>query len=70
MRQAVSILLTVALVALAATAAQAQVSNVFNMPSGQTSLLFVPVGEPGNLPDPVDRFTVWLGRVRLSDGRV
>ena len=37
---------------LVVCAAQAQVSNVFNMPVGQTSLLFVPVGNPGNVADP------------------
>jgi formylglycine-generating enzyme required for sulfatase activity len=31
--------------------AQAQVSNVFNMPSGQTSLSFVTVGDPANAAD-------------------
>ena len=33
---------------LAASIAQA---DVFNMPAGQTSLSFVPVGNPGNAPD-------------------
>jgi formylglycine-generating enzyme required for sulfatase activity len=44
-------LLAVALVATAVSA-QAGTINVFNMPSGQTSLSFVTVGDPGNLPDP------------------
>jgi formylglycine-generating enzyme required for sulfatase activity len=37
-------------VALALTAGAAQ-ANVFNMIGGQTSLLFVPVGDPGNAAD-------------------
>jgi formylglycine-generating enzyme len=32
-------------------AAKAQVSNVFDMPAGQTSLSFVTVGDPGNVAD-------------------
>ena len=43
----------VLVVASVASAAQAQVSNVFNMPAGQTSLQFVTVGDPGNAPDTV-----------------
>jgi len=39
---------TLAVVIAAAVAARA---DVFNMPSGQTSLQTVPVGDPGNLPD-------------------
>ena len=31
---------------------QAQVSNVFNMPNGEASVQFVPVGDPGNPADP------------------
>ena len=31
---------------------QAQVSNVFNMPNGEASVQFVPVGDPGNAADP------------------
>ena len=27
-------------------------ADVFNMPTGQTSLQFVPVGDPGNAADP------------------
>ena len=38
-------------VALAVAAASAQ-ADVFNMPSGDTSLQFVTVGNPGNAPDP------------------
>ncbi len=37
---------------LAAAAASAQ-ADVFNMPSGKTSLSFVGVGDPNNPPDPV-----------------
>jgi formylglycine-generating enzyme len=47
-----SILRLYFLMALLATAAAAQ-ANVFNMPSGETSLQFVTVGDAGNLPDPV-----------------
>ena len=43
--------LATALVASAATA-QADSINVFNMPSGETSLDFVTVGDPGNAADP------------------
>ncbi|MGO9110726.1 MAG: formylglycine-generating enzyme family protein [Thermoguttaceae bacterium] len=42
------LLLAAALVASAVTAS----ADVFNMPSGETSLQFVTVGDPGNLPDP------------------
>jgi hypothetical protein len=40
----------VAIMVLAAGVGQAQ-ADVFDMPSGQTSLLFVPVGDPGNAAD-------------------
>ena len=36
---------------LAVSLAQAQVSNVFNMPNGEASLQFVTVGSPNNAPD-------------------
>ena len=36
---------------LAVGISQAQASNVFNMPAGQTSLHFVTVGDPGNVAD-------------------
>ncbi len=51
MRRRIAVLAGVALLALAAAAAQA---DVFNMPTGQTSLLFVPVGTPGNTADPFE----------------
>jgi formylglycine-generating enzyme required for sulfatase activity len=41
----------VSMLMLSASVTQAQVSNVFNMPTGQTSLQFVTVGDPGNAPD-------------------
>jgi len=41
----------IGLVAMMANITQAQVSNVFNMPTGQTSLQFVSVGDPGNVSD-------------------
>jgi formylglycine-generating enzyme len=41
----------VALAAMAASAVQAEVYNVFNMPAGQTSLDFVTVGDRGNVAD-------------------
>ena len=44
-------LLAAALLA-SAVSAQASTINVFNMPSGETSLQFVTVGDPGNLPGP------------------
>jgi formylglycine-generating enzyme required for sulfatase activity len=49
-----AILLTIATGAtlLASTA----LADVFNMPVGQTSLLTVPVGNPGNAADPASRF--------------
>ena len=37
---------------LVLTAGNVQAQGVFNMPSGETSLSFVPVGNPGNAPDP------------------
>ena len=37
--------------AMTASISQAQVSNVFNMPSGEASLQFVTVGNPGNAAD-------------------
>ena len=40
------------LLAMTASILQAQVSNVFNMPAGQTSLSFVTVGDAGNAADP------------------
>ena len=43
MRRFISILAAIAPMALAATAAQA---NVFNMPNGEASVQFVPVGDP------------------------
>ncbi len=43
------IILSVWLLSLAATAS----ADVFNMPTGQTSLQFVTVGDPGNAPDTV-----------------
>ena len=49
MRRFISILAAIALMALAATAAQA---NVFSMPNGEASVQFVPVGDPGNAADP------------------
>ena len=42
---------TAVLLILTAGVAQAQVSNVFNMPNGETSLQFVTVGNPGNVAD-------------------
>ena len=48
MRGCAAIPLAVVVVALAARAAQA---NVFSMPTGQTSLRFVTVGDPGNAAD-------------------
>jgi formylglycine-generating enzyme required for sulfatase activity len=39
------------LLVLSVGVAQAQVSNVFNMPAGDTSLQFVTVGDPGNVAD-------------------
>ncbi|MEI8371439.1 MAG: SUMF1/EgtB/PvdO family nonheme iron enzyme [Planctomycetota bacterium] len=47
-------LLAVALVASAVAVAQA--TDVFNMPTGQTSLEFVPVGDAGNVADPATSF--------------
>ena len=44
---------------LATSITQAQVSNVFSMPAGQTSLQFVTVGDPGNALD----WTTGLGSV-------
>ncbi len=44
-------LLAAALLASAVTV-QASTINVFNMPSGETSLTFVPVGNVGNIADP------------------
>ena len=49
MRRLISILAAIALMALAATAARA---NVFSMPNGEASVQFVPVGDPGNAADP------------------
>jgi hypothetical protein len=43
----------VCVVALAASAAGTAGADVFNMPSGQTSLQFVTVGDPGNAADVV-----------------
>ena len=46
--------------------AQAQVSNVFNMPNGEASLQFVTVGNPNNPPDTVQQeypVTRYLGSV-------
>jgi len=40
------------LAALVASAATAQAASVFNMPSGETSLQLVTVGNPGNAADP------------------
>jgi formylglycine-generating enzyme required for sulfatase activity len=37
--------------AMTVSVTQAQISNVFNMPAGETSLQFVTVGDPGNAPD-------------------
>ena len=37
---------------LAMTASVSQAQGVFNMPNGEASLSFVPVGDPGNAPDP------------------
>ena len=52
--------LAVAIAALAAPAAQA---DVFNMPAGQTSLQFVTVGDPGNAADTSDHGTTGYGSV-------
>ncbi len=43
--------LLVAALATSAVAAQADTTSVFNMPSGETGLDFVTVGNPGNAPD-------------------
>ena len=47
-RHAMIVGMLASVLTLAASIAQA---NVFNMPAGQTSLSFVPVGNPGNAPD-------------------
>ena len=49
-------LASAAVVLLALTASTVQAQGVFNMPSGETSLSFVPVGNPGNAPDPSTGF--------------
>ena len=41
----------VGVLTMTASITQAQVSNVFNMPTGQTSMQFVTVGNPGNAAD-------------------
>ena len=57
-----------AVVIVASFASVTQAQGVFNMPSGEMSLLFVPVGNPGNAADPATGYgSVGL---RLPDGRV
>jgi len=53
---------------------QAQVSNVFSMPTGQTSLQFVTVGNPGNAPDPLTGYgsvgyTYQMGKYDVTVGQ-
>ena len=53
---------------------QAQVSNVFNMPTGQTSLQFVTVGNPGNVADPATGYgavpyTYQMGKYDVTLGQ-
>ncbi len=53
---------------------QAQVSSVFNMPTGETSLQFVPVGNPGNAADPLTGYgsvgyTYQMGKYDVTLGQ-
>ena len=49
--RALMVVALASVLAMTASISQAQVSNVFNMPSGEASLQFVTVGNPGNAAD-------------------
>ena len=52
MNRALMVGVLVGVLMLATSITQAQVYNVYDMPTGQTSLQFVTVGNPGNAADP------------------
>jgi len=59
---------------LAASAAVAAQADVYNMPTGQTSLAFVTVGDPGNAADPATGYgavpyTYQMGKYDVTVGQ-